>query len=240
MMEASGGLPNFEFFLGTLGSAKDVTAAGGERPSERLVSVLQWGWRRVDLGWLAKMPMDMANKNCMPMVKAMILLDSEGKRITVKYYSKEWALSVKEQSNFERSLFVKTCRTNARGEPEIIMFDNHVIVYKFVADVFFYVVAGTEENEIALAQVLQALTESTSTLLRNSVEKKSILENLDLVLIAMDEIVDNGIIFETDSAQVASRVTMRGKDEGFGNISDQTLSQAFASAKEQFSKHMLR
>ena len=187
-----------------------------------------------------KMPMDMANKSCMPMVKAMILLDSEGKRITVKYYSKEWALSVKEQSNFERSLFVKTCRTNARGEPEIIMFDNHVIVYKFVADVFFYVVAGTEENEIALAQVLQALTESTSTLLRNSVEKKSILENLDLVLIAMDEIVDNGIIFETDSAQVASRVTMRGKDEGFGNISDQTLSQAFASAKEQFSKHMLR
>ena len=186
------------------------------------------------------MPMDMANKSCMPMVKAMILLDSEGKRITVKYYSKEWALSVKEQSNFERSLFVKTCRTNARGEPEIIMFDNHVIVYKFVADVFFYVVAGTEENEIALAQVLQALTESTSTLLRNSVEKKSILENLDLVLIAMDEIVDNGIIFETDSAQVASRVTMRGKDEGFGNISDQTLSQAFASATEQFSKHMLR
>ena len=50
------------------------------------------------------------------MVKAMIMLDSEGKRITVKYYTKEWASSVKEQSNFERSLFVKTARTNARGE----------------------------------------------------------------------------------------------------------------------------
>ena len=50
------------------------------------------------------------------MVKAMIMLDSEGKRITVKYYTKEWASSVKEQSNFERSLFLKTARTNARGE----------------------------------------------------------------------------------------------------------------------------
>merc|ERR1712188_218117 len=100
------------------------------------MGVLQWGWRRVDRrGWLAKMPMDMA----------MILLDSEGKRITVKYYSKEWALSVKEQSNFERSLFVKTCRTNARGEAEIIMFDNHVVVYKFISDVYFYVVAGVDE-----------------------------------------------------------------------------------------------
>ena len=127
--------------------------------------------------------------NCMPMVKAMIVLDSEGKRITVKYYTKEWASSVKEQSNFEKSLFTKTCRTNARGEAEIIMFDNHVIVYKFIADVFFYIVASPEENEIAMAQVLAALTESTSILLRSNVEKKSVLENIDLVLIAMDEIV---------------------------------------------------
>ncbi len=71
-------------------------------------------------------------------------------------------------------------------------------------------------------------------------DKRSVLENLDLILIAMDEIIDGGIIFETDSQQIASRVTMRSKDEGFGNLSDQTLSQAFASAKEQFSKHMLR
>ena len=52
----------------------------------------------------------------MPKVKAMIVLDNEGKRITVKYYAKDWATSVKEQSNFERSLFAKTARTNARGE----------------------------------------------------------------------------------------------------------------------------
>merc|ERR1711869_166943 len=180
-------------------------------------------------------------KTCLPMVKAMILLDSEGKRITVKYYTKEWASSVKEQSSFERSLFSKTARTNARGEPEIIMFDNFIVVYKFISDVYFYVVASVDENEIIMAQVLQALTESTQALLRSSVDKKAILENLDLVLVAMDEIIDGGIIFETDSQQVASRVTMRGKYDGsLGNLSDQTLSQAFASAKEQFSKHMLR
>ena len=213
----------------------------GEVSGERAASlgVCRKGKEGGRLGASVKMPLE-AKTTCMPMVKAMVVLDSEGKRITVKYYAREWASSVKEQSAFERSLFVKTCRTNARGEAEIIMFDNHVIVYKFIADVFFYVVAGVEENEIAMAQVLSALTESTSILLRNNVEKKTVLENLDLVLIAMDEIVDGGIIFETDSQQVASRVTMRDKDDGFGSLSDQTLSQAFASAKEQFSKHMLR
>merc|ERR1712124_45151 len=119
------------------------------------------------------------------------------------------------------------------------MFDNFVVVYKFVSDVYYYVVASVDENEIVMAQVLQALCESTNILLRNSVDKKTVLENLDLVLIAMDEIIDGGIIFETDPNQIASRVNMRGKEDGFGNLSDQTLSQAFANAKEQFSKHML-
>merc|ERR1711933_473633 len=63
-------------------------------------------------------------KTCLPMVKAMILLDSEGKRITVKYYTKELASSVKEQSNFERSLFSKTAHTNAKGETDTIMIEN--------------------------------------------------------------------------------------------------------------------
>ena len=72
------------------------------------------------------------------------------------------------------------------------MFDNFVVVYKFVSDVYYYVVASVDENEIVMAQVLQALCESTNILLRNSVDKKTVLENLDLVLIAMDEIIDGG------------------------------------------------
>ncbi len=88
-----------------------------------------------------------------PVVKNMLLLDSEGKRVAVKYYSPEWyALmcciyvyilcrilqliimwaclggdqrdascfthrsTVNAQANFEKSVYAKTCRTNARSE----------------------------------------------------------------------------------------------------------------------------
>lgn len=38
-------------------------------------------------------------------------------------------------------------------------------------------------------------------------DKRTILENYDLVSLAMDEIVDDGIILETDPVAIASRVS---------------------------------
>eukprot|EP00899_Mesostigma_viride_P010853 jgi/Mesvir1/1976/Mv16603-RA.1 len=48
--------------------------------------------------------------------------------------------------------------------------------------------------------------------LRNAVDKKTVLENLDLVLLALDELIDGGLILETEPAVIASRVAMRGSD----------------------------
>lgn len=42
---------------------------------------------------------------------------------------------------------------------------------------------------------------------RNSVDKRTLIENYDLASLAIDEIVDDGIILETDPVVVASRVS---------------------------------
>jgi hypothetical protein len=42
---------------------------------------------------------------------------------------------------------------------------------------------------------------------RNSTDKRTIIENYDLVSLAIDEIVDDGIILETDPVIIASRVS---------------------------------
>lgn len=42
---------------------------------------------------------------------------------------------------------------------------------------------------------------------RNSTDKRTLIENYDLVSLAIDEIIDNGIILETDPVVIASRVT---------------------------------
>eukprot|EP00798_Chlamydomonas_sp_ICE-L_P023981 gene23981-9556_t len=177
-----------------------------------------------------------------PVVKCILLLDSEGKRIAVKYYSQDWT-TVSSQSNFEKSLWNKTKGTNARQEAEIVMFDDYIAVYKYVGDLMFYVTGSQDENELILYSVLQCFYEAVSGLLRQQIEKKTVLENLDLVLLAIDEILDGGIILETDPQLVSSRVTMRGA-EGEGPSASmggaQTFSSAFASAKEHLARSLLK
>ncbi|KAI8468069.1 MAG: zeta-cop, subunit of COP-I complex [Monoraphidium minutum] len=181
----------------------------------------------------------MALDSTCPKVKNLLLLDSEGKRIAVKYFSPEWG-TVNNQANYEKSVWTKTSRTNARGEAEIVMFDDVLVVYKCLGDLMFYVTGGQDENELILYSVLQAFYESVSILLRQQVDKKTVLENLDLVLLAVDEIVDRGLILETEPQVVASRVSMRGADGDGAPAVEQTFSQAFASAREQIARSLLK
>ncbi|KAG6701332.1 hypothetical protein I3842_08G160100, partial [Carya illinoinensis] len=125
-----------------------------------------------------------------PSIKNILLLDSEGKRVAVKYYSDDWPTNSAKEG-FEKAVFTKTQKTNARTEAEIGMFENNIVVYKFVQDLHFFVTGGEDENELILATVPQGFFDAVGLLLRGNVEKEA-LENLDLILLCLDEIVDGG------------------------------------------------
>ncbi|KAF1882953.1 hypothetical protein Lal_00003135 [Lupinus albus] len=50
-----------------------------------------------------------------PSIKNILLLDSEGKRVAVKYFSDEWPTNSAKLA-FEKFVFSKTLKTNARTE----------------------------------------------------------------------------------------------------------------------------
>ena len=68
-----------------------------------------------------------------PGVLNVLLLDSDGKRVAVRYYDSAMKTTA-AQMKFEKEVFSKTSRNNARGEAEIALLDNHIVVYKFCAD----------------------------------------------------------------------------------------------------------
>lgn len=72
------------------------------------------------------------------------------------------------------------------------MLDGLICVYRSNVDLFFYVIGGAEENELILMAVLNCLYDSISTVLRKNVEKKALLENIDVAFLILDEICDNG------------------------------------------------
>uniref|UniRef100_A0A0E0JQT3 AP complex mu/sigma subunit domain-containing protein n=1 Tax=Oryza punctata TaxID=4537 RepID=A0A0E0JQT3_ORYPU len=168
-----------------------------------------------------------------PSVKNILVLDSEGKRVAVKYYSDDWP-SLSSKQAFEKSVFAKTQKTSARTEAEIVMFDSYIVVYKFIQDLHFFVTGGDEENELILASVLQGFSEAIDYLLRNKVHRRAALENLDLIFLCLDEVVDGGIVLETDAKAILEKVS--GHGEGSGSLTEQKLSSALATAKEHFAR----
>ncbi|XP_055708239.1 coatomer subunit zeta-1 [Phlebotomus papatasi] len=166
-------------------------------------------------------------------VKGMCILDNDGNRILAKYYDKNTFPTVKEQKAYERNLFNKTHRANA----EIIMLDGLTCVYKSNVDLFFYVMGSTHENELILMSVLNCLFDSVSMILKKNVEKRTVLENLDIVMLAFDEICDGGIILDADPSSVVKRVDLRNDDIPIG---EQTVAQVFQSAREQLKWSLLK
>lgn len=165
-------------------------------------------------------------------VKAILVLDNDGNRLICKYYDDQF-LTIKEQKDFEKSLFNKTSKANA----EIIMLDGLTVVYRSNVDLYFYVVGSTAENEIMLVSLLNCLYDSLNQMLRKNVEKKYLLENLDAVMLALDEICDNGIILESDPAQVAQRVSLKQDDVP---LDQQTVVDVLRSARDQFKWSILK
>ncbi|KAK8294132.1 hypothetical protein V6Z12_D06G235100 [Gossypium hirsutum] len=193
--------------------------------------------------------------NSCPAVKNILILDSEGKRVAVKYYSDEWPTNSAKLA-FEKSLFGRTLKSNARTEAEITIFDSNIVIYKFVQDLHFFITGGDDENELLLATVLQGLFDAIALRLRNTIDKREALENLDVIFLCIDEVVDQGIylikvcsnlryrpcqleILETDANAIAGKVAIQNMDAS-ATLSEQTISQALASAREHLTKTLLK
>ncbi|EMF12682.1 snare-like protein [Sphaerulina musiva SO2202] len=179
----------------------------------------------------------------------LVLSTDDSSRILAKYYSPPHIPAnavgnnypgaqpyptLKDQKAFEKGLLEKTSKQTS----DVILYDNRVVVFKNEADVMLYVVGGSEENEIMLYNVVLALRDSLQVLLKGSVDKRTLIENYDLASLAIDEIVDDGIILETDPVIIASRVS-RPPVQDIPNMQGLDLSEEGLLKIYQFGKQKL-
>lgn len=160
-------------------------------------------------------------------IKAILVMDNDGKRLIAKYYDPKTFPDIKTQREFESSLFKRTYKTNN----EIMMLDGLTSVYRSNVDLHFYVVGSTLENEIILLTVLNCVFETLNQLLRRNLEKKFLLDYMDYVILAIDEICDDGILMEFDPSAVMQRVCLKENDAT--PLGEQTLYDVLKIAKDQ-------
>ena len=175
-----------------------------------------------------------------PTVKAVVILDQDGQRLHAKYYASEFAGAdnAAKQASFEQKLVRKKKEAGSGHlDANVMLLDGTVSVFRTGADgTGLFVVGSASENELVLASVVDGLFEALSMLLPDSVEKRTILENLEYLFLLVDELVDGGIILETDPRALASRVLMKGSDGNTTPASELTIGQAMGVVREQISK----
>ncbi|TYJ54156.1 hypothetical protein B9479_005167 [Cryptococcus floricola] len=189
-------------------------------------------------------------------VTALLILDSDGQRVLAKYYQPPHQQAqgqgvvvdlgvgqggpgmgglggAKEQKVFERGIWEKI----RRGGGEIHPLPPHLLLTRQIVDLTFIIIGPlSTSNELMLFSTLNAFVDSVNLLLRGSVEKRNVLESLDLVMLAADETVDDGVILETDAAAIASRVSRPRPDTTDIVINEQTLMSAYTSIRDRVSQ----
>ncbi|XP_063677833.1 coatomer subunit zeta-1-like [Bolinopsis microptera] len=166
-------------------------------------------------------------------VKALIILDNDGSRVLSKYYDDHFA-SLKDKQDFEANLFKKTYQTDF----EIIACQGLTVCYKSSVDLLFYVIGSSEENELILVSILTTFFDTVSLIVRKNVEKKAVFDKMDYIILAADELIDDGVLMENDSDSIAGRV-YPGQEKDIP-LSEQTMTQVLQNAREGFKWTLLR
>ncbi|GMI28613.1 hypothetical protein TeGR_g7801 [Tetraparma gracilis] len=125
-----------------------------------------------------------------------------------------------------------------KSEAEVCVVDGLLCVVRAGGDVRVAIVGPSTESELVLSHVLDGFFSALAGILHGQLERRVILDNLELVMLLIDELADGGRILETDAASLMSRVLMRepGEDPAAGGgqaIGELTIGQALKQAREQ-------
>ena len=140
-------------------------------------------------------------------VKGIALYSANGTRIMGEYYDSR--ITRDFIAKFETDV-VKRALEDPNGM--VMQQGDYIVVYSFVDDVCCFIVGDSNPNELILNKILQTVFDTFFLIFKNKVNAQNLTQQIDLVYLTLDEVVDQGVIFETDPEIVAARVMLKSDD----------------------------
>merc|ERR1719160_1550474 len=115
---------------------------------------------------------------------------------------------MKQMLAFEKRLVNKLPKpTAARSDADVAVIDEYTVLHQACNDVVVCVVSSPSENELVVLQLLEGIFASIQataqgSFLQQGLTKQSVLDNLSDILFILDEVLDDGVIMETDEDKI--------------------------------------
>ncbi|EAN30597.2 Clathrin adaptor complex small chain family protein [Theileria parva strain Muguga] len=150
-------------------------------------------------------------------VEAILILGENGEKIAVRYYklhpSSKLSISEEDQKVFEKSLVDQLKQAKSSEiHHDCLLIENHLVVFTIVADVFIAVVGHLTENELILSQLCTNVEKVLEYLTNYDIKKDFVYEKLASVFLLLDDVVDGGIIMETEHEVIIKRLKRKEND----------------------------
>ena len=119
-------------------------------------------------------------------IKACFIVTAP-ERIAAKYYTNQWP-TLAEQRSFEN----KVVSQHSQNSTDAVIVGDALALYKVNNGTYFCIIGSIDENPYILESALDALHQAISTLVRGITDRRTLLENLDYVVLVIDEVIDDG------------------------------------------------
>ena len=139
--------------------------------------------------------------NVVCLIKFIIILDNSGKIIYSKYYTDK--KTAEKQREFEKQLCFQVKNLNILpGELDIFSIDDINIFVKIIGEVAYFIGINEEDNECLGYNFCRIFENCLGSILNDNFDRAKIFNNLEKIILLIDELVNNGIIVNTDQESI--------------------------------------
>jgi len=135
------------------------------------------------------------------LIKFIIILDNSGKIIYSKYFTDK--NTAEKQREFEKQLCIQVKNLNILpGELDVFTIEDYNVFVKLIGEVAYFIGINENDNECLGYNFCKIFENCLSNILNDNFERSKIFNKLEKIMLLIDEMVDNGIIVNTDQESI--------------------------------------
>ena len=166
------------------------------------------------------------------LIKFIIILDNSGKLIYGKYFIDK---DQERQREFEKQLCFQVKNLNiSQGELDIFNIDDYNILAKIIGEIAYFIGLNENDNECLGYNFCKIFENCVGNVTNDNFSRQKIFDNLDKIMLLIDEMVDNGLIINSDPDSIDKLISHQN-ESGSKFISFGTTEQSSSSGGGLFS-----